>query len=316
MSAVNSRLPFIFNPKSRGGLSQKFKSSILDAATQLRILGTSSKEEADTLVDQFISAGEPAIAMAGGDGTINSVLNKFLGTQTKLGVFPSGTMNVFARELGIPTTDPDYALEVLLGDHSVETDVFTVNGSPFIQMAGIGYDAHLIEETSEESKMKHGPLAYAFSIERVFGKKPPKLKVTTAEGRTEEGVCILLGNGSLYAGHFPLFSNALNNDGLIDAFIIKSTGYQAILDLAINLINEETSFLLQNQENVSFLQSSSLLIEAPESMPYELDGEYFGRERVFKVERHPHSLSVLAPVEKRKTDITERLSALWSLSAK
>jgi len=312
---MSIRIPFLFNPKSGGGLSNRHKSAIMEAATELAILGTNSKEESQELIDQYLEEEVPAIAVAGGDGTLNSVLSKFLGKDTKLGVFPSGSMNVFAREIGISTTDPDQAVQIILGDHVVETDVFTINGNPFIQMAGIGYDAHLIEETSAESKKAHGPLAYALSMAKVFGNKPPRIAVTTAEGTREEGVCLLLGNGSLYGGQFPLFKNAKNNDGYIDALLIKSSGYQAILDLALNIINEDFSALFQDEDNIIFLHTQSIEVKAEAALPYELDGDYFGREKEFIIEKSPHSLKVLAPKEKPKNDFGEKLSALKSLTA-
>ena len=308
------RIPFIFNPKSRGGLSNRVKNSIMDAATNLTVLGTNSVKESNTIIDQYLQEQVKSIVVAGGDGTLNSVLPKFLGSSTNLGVFPSGTMNVFARELGISTTDPDHAIEVVLKNHIIETDVFLINGAPFVQMAGIGYDAHFIEETSEESKRKLGPLAYVQSIAKVFGNKPPQIQVTTADGAQESGVCVLLGNGSFYAGHFPLFKNARNDDGLIDALLIKSSGYQAILDIALNFLNKDLYSLLQNTDSVTFLQSKSLQIRSEEELPYELDGEYYGRDKEFTIEKSPHKLKVHAPAEKPKNDFNERLSALWSLT--
>ena len=111
-----------------------------------------------------------------------------------------------------------------------DVDLFEANGSPFVQMAGVGFDALVIEETSWESKKMLGPLAYLLAAVKVLGEKPPKLEVVCPDGRREEGVAVLAGNGSLYGGPFKFFRNANNHDSKLDVLVYKEAGYRLVLD--------------------------------------------------------------------------------------
>lgn len=308
------RHPLIFNPSSGGGPTKQVSQFLIENATELAIYGSKSEKDFLDLVDHFLSKqGEPII-VSGGDGTINRVLKKFIESEVALGILPTGTMNVFARELGISTTNFNQVMSAIKEKHIVETDVFTVNGQPFAQMAGIGYDAHIIEETSEQSKRKLGPLAYALPIAKVLGDKPPRMKVETAEGLEVEGVCVLVGNGKLYGGHIPLFSHASNSDGLIDILVVKSNGYLAVLDLVLNVINEETLSLNKISDKIDYIQTSAVKITSDTQVPFELDGEYYGRAEEFLIEKEERPLRVIASKEGCLNEWSEKLSALWSLT--
>ncbi len=154
------RYPVIFNPRARsqkGGRVMRFIESHPD---RLTLHPTNYAGEARELASRFAAEGEPVVIAAGGDGTLNEVVNGLAGSKTMLGVLPAGTMNVFAREMGIPCDSLDQALLVIERGFVQEVDLFGANGSPFVQMAGVGFDALVIEETSWETKKLLGPLAY------------------------------------------------------------------------------------------------------------------------------------------------------------
>ncbi len=309
------RIPFLYNPKSGAANSATgLRSFLLQHGTGLTICPTLDAEDAQQLVAHYLSEGADRLVLSGGDGTINRLLPTLIGTQTALGVCPTGTMNVFARELGISTTDHAQMLHTIQHGEVKEVDVFAINGHPFIQMAGIGYDAHIIEQTSKEQKAKLGPLAYILSIAKVFGNTPPEITIETAEGHRVKGVCALIGNGTLYGGQLTLFNNASHSDQLIDLLVIKSSGYQALLDLAQKLLSGVAPNVNLTNENVATIQSRQVTITASSDLPYELDGEYYGRASRFEITLSPHRLRVLSPTQPVSNDWSERLSALWSLA--
>jgi diacylglycerol kinase (ATP) len=296
MTELPPRYPLILNPKAKSEKGRRALKFIMANATRFTIYATRSREEAIDLARKFAAEGEELVIAAGGDGTLNAVIEGLAGSQTALGVFPTGTMNVFAREMGIPYDKLENAMEVIDAGHSKEVDLFAMNGAPFVQMAGVGFDAQVIEETSWESKKRLGPLAYLLSATRVLGAKPPKLKVTCGDGREFEGVSLLVGNGSLYGGQFPLFRKADNSDQLLDIVIFKESGYQFVRDslcgLAKGGIDPESP-----GDSVDYVQAAAFTVRCEETIPIEIDGELWGRAKEAVFAPTGRTLKVFAPLE-------------------
>lgn len=285
------RYPVIFNPRARsqkGGRVMRFIESHPD---QLALHPTNYAGEAREMAARFAAEGEPVVIAAGGDGTLNEVVNGLVGSKTMLGVLPAGTMNVFAREMGIPCDSLERALLVIERGFVQEVDLFGANGSPFVQMAGVGFDALVIEETSWETKKLLGPLAYLLAAVKVLGEEPPKLEVVCPDGRREEGVAVLAGNGSLYGGPFKLFRNANNHDSKLDVLVYKEAGYRLVLDSLRGLAFGGIDLLA----STSYLQTSEFVVHADREVPVQVDGEWIGRFRQVHFIETPHRLRVLAP---------------------
>lgn len=286
----------------------------MDNAVGLALYATRSADEAHALAKQFAASNEPLVIAAGGDGTLNAVVKGLAGSRTALGVLPTGTMNVFARELGIPYDNLDRAFEVILEGNTREVDLFEANGLPFVQMAGVGFDAAVIEETTWESKKVLGPLAYLLSAVKVLGEKPPQMVVTTASGRVEEGVAVLVGNGSLYGGQFTLFPQAENDDSMMDVLVFKEAGYRLVLDSLRGIALGEKGI---DSSTVVYLQTDRFEVIADREVPLEVDGELVGRARnvVFQDEK-PEKLRVLAPKHPIGTRFAESLKLMMAWTKK
>lgn len=307
------RYPVLFNPKARSQRGRRALEFLMDNAAGLALYATRSAEEAEALAAKFAEDGEPILIAAGGDGTLNAVVKGLAGSSTALGVLPTGTMNVFARELGIPYDNLDRAFEVILDGHVREVDLFEANGMPFVQMAGVGFDAAVIEETTWESKKMLGPLAYLLSAAKVLGEKPPHMQVVTGDGRHEEGVAVLAGNGSLYGGQFTLFPDADNSDSMLDVLVFKEAGYRLVLE-SLRGVALKGDF---DPSTVACFQADRLTVTADREVPLEVDGELVGRAtRVEFADENPERLKVLAPREPIGTRFEESLKALMAWTRK
>lgn len=288
------RYPLILNPKAKSEKGKRALRFVMDHATKFVIYATRSREDAIALARRFAAEGEPVVIAAGGDGTLNAVIEGLAGSKTTLGVFPTGTMNVFAREMGIARDRLENALQVIETGHRKTVDLFEMNGLPFVQMAGVGFDAQVIEETTWERKKRLGPLAYLLAATKVLGDRPPKITVTCADGRTFDGVCLLVGNGSLYGGQFPLFRDADNSDQLLDAVLFKESGYQFVRDslrgLAKGGIDPHSP-----GESVEYIQAAGLIVTCEQPFPIELDGELWGRATTANFCSSGKVLNVFAP---------------------
>ena len=308
------RYPVLFNPRARSQRGRFALEFLMNNATGLALYATRSAAEAGDLAAGFAEAGEPVVIAAGGDGTLNAVVKGLAGSCTALGVLPTGTMNVFARELGIPYDNIERAFEVILEGNIKEVDLFEANGTPFVQMAGFGFDAAVIEETTWESKKMLGPLAYLLSAVKVLGERPPKMVVETEDGRREEGAVVLAGNGSLYGGQIKLFHRADNQDSKLDVLIFKEAGYKLVRDSLRGLALGAIDF---GQSTVSYLQAERLTVTADREVPLEVDGELIGRtNRVVFADDQPERLKVLAPIKPIGTRFEEALKAMMAWTKK
>ena len=86
--------------------------------------------------EQAVADGRESVVAAGGDGTVNAVISGLVGGETALGVFPTGTMNLFARELDLPTNDLRGCWEVIEAGETRKVDLFSANDQVFVQRAG------------------------------------------------------------------------------------------------------------------------------------------------------------------------------------
>lgn len=292
------RYPLLFNPHARSKRGRRALRFLMSNAKDFVLYATRDIDDARQLAKRFAANNEPVILAAGGDGTLNAVIQGLVGTNTALGVLPAGTMNVFARELGIPvpnlqSANLDKALEVVKKGYITNVDLFTVNNKPFVQMAGVGFDAQVIEETSLESKKLIGPLAYLMSAVKLLGDNPPKMTIRLKDGKEIEGVAVLAGNGELYGGQVRLFPKADNTDGLIDILIFKEKGYRLVMDSIKGL----AGVLDIVNSTVEYLQADSFTVISDREVPIQVDGEYLGRSKEVKFAPTEHKLKVLAPQE-------------------
>lgn len=300
------RYPLIFNPKARSQKGGRVLRFLMKHADRFAMYATKHAGEARELAATFAARGEPVVIAAGGDGTLNEVVSGLAGTATILGVIPAGTMNVFAREMGIPFDSLERALAVIDSGHIREIDLFEANGSPFVQMAGVGFDARVIEETSWESKKMLGPLAYLVAAVKVLGEKPPQMEVVFADGRREQGVAVLAGNGSLYGGQFRLFRNADNHDSKLDVIIYKESGYKLVLDSLRGIALGGIDLM----ESTSYVQTEAFTVRADREVPVEVDGEWAGRFSEVCFKETASRLRVLAPDGPLAGNFVEALKSL------
>lgn len=288
---IPHRYPVIFNPKARSQKGGRVMRFLMRNAHRFALYATNHAGEAEDLAARFAAAGEPVVIAAGGDGTLNEVVCGLAGSNVLLGVLPAGTMNVFAREMGIPFDSLDRALQIIEDGFVQEVDLFEANGAPFVQMAGVGFDALVIEETTWELKKVLGPLAYLVAAVKVLGVEPPRLEIICADGRREEGVAVLAGNGVLYGGQFRFFRHASNRDSMLDVLVYKEAGYRLVLDSLRGLAFGGMEIL----DSTVCFQSADFVVRADRDVPVQVDGELIGRFPEIRFVEGKNRLRVLAP---------------------
>jgi diacylglycerol kinase (ATP) len=283
-----SKTCIILNPAARSERARQAIAKLQTLARDAVFKLTEGPGDAEAQAERAVEQGYETIVAAGGDGTINEVVNGIDTAPVKLGLLPMGTVNVFAMELGIPF-DLTKAWQVIREGRVRTIDLASANDHRFVQLSGIGLDAQIVEQTAWESKKALGPLSYLLTATQVVARKPPKLRVTT-EGHSVEGSFVLVGNGRFYGGPFQIFTEADIEDGLLDVCVFQQMNYIALMRYFRGvLFGVHTRFT-----DVKYFKARSLLVESDEKVPVEVDGELHGHLPCeFKVARR--KLRVIVP---------------------
>ncbi len=277
------RICVIFNPTARGDKARRFRAQLDAIGAQAALKQTTCAGDAHRLASEAASEGFDVIVAAGGDGTVNEVLNG-LGdapngfARARLGVLPLGTVNVFARELGLPLSSGP-AWEIILRDRERRLDLPWVEWAAasgkqrrhFAQLAGAGLDARAIELVSWPLKKKVGPLAYIYAGLKAIGEPAPIITVSAGQTSTV-GELVLIGNGRRYGGEFVLFPEANLSDGMLDVTIFPKAGWRTLLRSGPVLLSCK-----RLPAGISrSLRGPTLTLTSDARVPFELDGELVG----------------------------------------
>ena len=203
------RAAVVVNPtKHHDG--EKFRAEVSEAMaaqgwSEPLWLETTPEETGRGLAEAAVAEKVDVVMASGGDGTVTACAEGVAGSGVPLAVLPAGTGNLLARNLGLPLA-LDEALAVALNGQDRRLDVGNANGHPFVAMAGIGFDAMLLDSTSEPLKKRLGWVAYAVSALRHLRARPVRATLRADGGRVlrRRASGIIVGNvGALQGGRVP-----------------------------------------------------------------------------------------------------------------
>ncbi len=286
----SSKILVILNPAARSDRASALKEKILALSLRVVVRTTSSPGEARDLAELAVSQGFVSVVAAGGDGTVNEVVNGLAGSDVNFGILPVGTMNVFATELGIPQNNLQKAWEVIEAGHVREVDLPRANDEYFVQLGGIGLDAEVVGRTTPEFKKALGPMSYLITLAQVAAGTPPMVTIEPNDGPKREGRFVLVGNGRLYGGPFVLFKDAKLDDGLLDVLVFKNQTHWDI----IRYVQAIAFGSHPDLHDVEYFQTSGLRLSSTAEVPVEIDGELSG-SLPYEFGFSSRKLRVLAP---------------------
>jgi YegS/Rv2252/BmrU family lipid kinase len=277
------RTCIIFNPTAKGNKARHFRHHLDEFAAECTLKLTAAMGDARKLAARAVEDGFEIIVAAGGDGTLNEVLNGIVDVprgfeRARLGVLPLGTVNVFAREVQIPLK-LERAWDTIRNGRETLVDLgvadYQENGVAtrrcFAQLAGAGLDARAIELVNWRLKKKIGPLAYVVAGLRALMEGQKKINVVNGAAKGA-GELVLIGNGSLYGGEFRIFPPADMRDGLLEACVFARVNWMTLFRCAPRLLLKGT---LPRAATANF-QGESLTLTSEAKVPFEVDGEFAG----------------------------------------
>lgn len=273
------RARIIYNPTSG---REAFKRELPNVMQRLEQAGyetsahaTTGKEDAKNAAIQAAKRDFDIVVAAGGDGTINEVVNG-LAEQTnrpKLGIIPVGTTNDFARAIRVPR-NIHKAIDVVLGGYTKSLDIGKVGNQYFINIAGGGKLTELTYEVPSKLKTVLGQLAYYLKgIEMLPSIRPTKVSIEY-DGKWFEGdiLLFLVSNSNSVGGFEKLAPDAEMDDGMFDLIILKNTNLAEF----IRIVRLATKGNHIKDENVIYTKANRIKIHTDEKMQLNLDGEYGG----------------------------------------
>jgi diacylglycerol kinase family enzyme len=272
-------------------LRQAFRDTGLDVAISELSPGEDPREPAR----RALRERPPILVAAGGDGTVNAVADAVRGTETALGVVPVGTLNHFARDLGIPL-DPAAAARTIAGGRTTLVDVGEVNGGCFLNNASLGlYPGIVRERERQRRRLRRSKRAAMLWATLAVLDRPPLLELgLELDGRVREcrAPFVFVGNNDYQLEGFDIGKRARLDAGMLNVYTTRSCSAGGLIALALRAIFGR----LRQAED--FLESSarSLHVESRRRrLLVATDGEVRAMQTPLEFRIRPRSLKVLVP---------------------
>ncbi|MEQ6902951.1 diacylglycerol kinase family protein [Nocardioides sp. YIM 152588] len=237
--------------------------------------------------EQAAIDGADLVVVCGGDGTVREVCAELAGTGIPVGIIPAGTGNLLARNLDIPLFIRA-AIDIALTGQDRAIDMVEVSGDDlepthFMVMAGLGFDAAIMEGVNEDIKKKVGWLAYVFSGLKALMFPAMRLEVSVDDGpftKHRARTCVIGNVGSLQGG-MVLLPDATIDDGQLDVVLLYPRRFWSWIPLVLRVITRRES---RAGESVARMTGRKVVVRASGDVPRQLDGDSVGAGRELTME--------------------------------
>ena len=259
---------------------------------------TAVEDPGRSMAHEAALGGAELVVVCGGDGTVRTVCAELAGTGIPVGVVPAGTGNLLARNLGLPLY-LNAAIDVALNGQVRAIDIVRVagdglaEGEHFLVMAGLGFDAAIMEGANEQIKARVGWLAYVVSGLRhlMFPAVRIDISLDDQPFTKHRARTIVVGNvGFLQAG-LPLLPDATIDDGLIDLVLLNPARFLSWLRVAGRVVSRGK----RTDEIVNRMTARKAVIHASHATPRQIDGDPIGAGHELICECLPGKLLVRVP---------------------
>jgi YegS/Rv2252/BmrU family lipid kinase len=248
---------------------------------------TTVEDPGRSMAELAAISGAEMVLVCGGDGTVRTVCAELAGTGVAVGVVPAGTGNLLARNLGIPLY-LQAAVEVALHGQDRAIDLVKISGDAiaddehFMVMAGMGFDAAIMEGANEQIKARVGWLAYVVSALKNLMFPAVRIEISVDDGpwTKHRARTVVVGNvGYLQAG-MPLLPDAAIDDGVLDVVILHPRQFLSWIPLAVRVLSKGKRL----DEMLDRKTGRKVSIRAAHDTPRQLDGDPIGAGRELHAE--------------------------------
>jgi len=225
------------------------------------------------LAREAAASGCDLVVAAGGDGTVNEIVNGIAGTRAALAALPVGTGNVWVRELKLPLR-PEAAAAALLEGQAYALDLGQAGERYFLLMASIGFDASVARMMRPELKRRLGIMAYLVQALTIARDVRGTRTHIVLDGRPIKGqvLMVVIGNSRLYGGYLQITHQANLTDGMLDVAVIKG---QDARSAPIHLL----SILLRRHHfnpDMAYYRAREVVVSGLVPLDVQVDGDPIG----------------------------------------
>lgn len=272
-------------------LSELFRA----AGAQAKVHPARNGDDLVELARRLARDKPPVIVAGGGDGTINAVASALVGTDIALGVLPLGTLNHFAKDLGI-AAELDQAVRDIVAGHSSRVDVGEVNGRIFLNNSSIGlYPVLVIHREKQRRRLGRGKWHALFWATLTVLRRSPFLDVRLAlDGREEQrrASFIFIGNNAYEMEGFNIGSRPRLDGGALSLYATHRRGRWSLLGLALRALFGR---LHQADDFDAYTAHSVRLDTRHKRLPVATDGEVTPMDLPLDYRIRPRALRVVVP---------------------
>lgn len=267
------KIAFIINPKSGTGKKTKYPDLIHkyfpESFYQLDIHFTEYANDGFLRAKEYVAESYDAVVAIGGDGTVNEVARAVMGSETALGIVPSGSGNGLALHLKLPL-QVSAALKRISKMRINRIDAGLLNDLPFFCTAGVGYDAYIANRFAEAGR--RGPVVYVGEvIFQYFDYKPQAYRLTFDDNPPIERTAFLItfANASQWGNNVSIAPKASVNDGYMDVVVMSEFPIYVAPTISLSLFIKQ----LDKTRYVETFKCKQLLVERTKPDYVHCDGE-------------------------------------------
>jgi diacylglycerol kinase (ATP) len=265
------RLLVIYNPTA-GWRRRRRMALVLEVLRRLGCAVTLRQTAARGDAEAFARAADPAafdlVVAAGGDGTINEVINGLADSPLPLALLPLGTANVLAAEIGLDAA-PRLVAEAIAFRPARPVFLGSANGRRFAMMVGIGFDARVVERLDLRLKRALGKIAYALSALGQLLRYRPRQYQVEIDGRRFTAAAVVVAKGHYYGGRFVVAARARLEEPFLHVAIFERAGRWNLLRYAWALLADRIDRL----PDVRVLPATSVTVRGPDGEAVQADGD-------------------------------------------
>lgn len=296
---MQRRFIFLFNPHSglqKGkSLSEIITERCEQGAVQFSIEHSRADGDYSSLKEKIISEVVTDVVIAGGDGTISTIVASIKDLPVNIGIIPRGSGNGLALAAGI-STDVNKALDIIFNGTAHRVDAFLINDHFSCMLSGIGFDAQVAHEFDREKK--RGLKKYIqLTLKNLQRIKTYRFAIKAKEADLKlKAYFISIANSNQFGNQFTIAPKASLQDGLLDIVAVEKTNiFFVLMRILWHIRFGKFTADFTKRRGITYFQTAELTITNTDNAPFHIDGDGKPTASSFYIKVLPAAYSLLVP---------------------